>query len=285
MPRDQAHSYTALESVGDKTHWVSGFLMDLFTVKVTGPCPYDIDDEKDDQFDESDEADAKRREFLKRALVVAEAVSADFVECVRVEQPWLGLHGQRPERAGDPRLDTHRSSIVYAKEILPPTSSDERRYPRDSFLTEAKLAALAVRLDDNRSALPFAEALLADAFYFLWSEPPDFQRSVLTAAIGCEVKIKHALRSKTPPDLVKVVDLLLENPRDWSLAAIALFDKATAAALGSSLKEDDRALYRRVAQLFELRNKIAHKGEMPSPGAARDVVAAAREVFAWVDKL
>jgi hypothetical protein len=89
VPRDQAHSYTALESVGDKTHWVSGFLMDLFTVKVTGPCPYDIDDEKDDQFDESDEADAKRREFLKRALVVAEAVSADFVECVRVEQPWL----------------------------------------------------------------------------------------------------------------------------------------------------------------------------------------------------
>lgn len=64
---------------------------------------------------------------------------------------------------------------MYAKGILPPTSSDERRYPRDSFLTEAKLATLTVRLDDNRPALPFAEALLADAFYFLCSEPPTFR--------------------------------------------------------------------------------------------------------------
>jgi hypothetical protein len=111
----------------------------------------------------------------------------------------------------------------------------------------------------NGGALPIAETLLADALYFIGLNPPDCQRAVLIAAIACEVK--DTLRRKVPPDRLSFVDLILDNPRDWSLAAVALFDKAMNAALGRSLRAERHEVYKDVTKLFEVRNRIAHGGE------------------------
>ena len=177
------------------------------------------------------------------------------------------------------------SSTYYAKLVLPHTSPDEPDYPADVFLDQAGLDSFVPLLNDCRPELPVGESLLADALYFLSSDPPILQRAVITAAIGCEVKVKRTIRSKAPAASLKLIDLILESPRDWSLAAIALFDKGAEAALGRSLKSDNRELFKRVALLFEFRNKIAHKGERPQASTAKDAVGAAQEVFRWLDKL
>ena len=133
----------------------------------------------------------------------------------------------------------------------------------DVFLDQAELDSFIPLLNDYRPELPVGESLLADALYFLASDPPDPQRAVITAAIGCEVKVKQTIRSKAPAVLIKLIDLILDSPRDWSLAAIALFDRGAEAGLRLILGRTIGELFKRVALLFEVRNKIAHKGERP----------------------
>ncbi len=280
---ENASLHTAIEMVDERKVVVEGKLVRFITVTVLGESPFQRLDSGDEDY-ETDEAAEERIDFLKRALPIAEAVSWDFFEWVRLRQPWLGVHGQRPERSGGPVLRTDRSEHNYGSQVLPIASPGARTYS-EAFLDRSGLDALIPLLNDKRPNLPQGETLLADARYFLSSEPPDLQRAVLTAAIGCEVKIKQTLRTKAPAESIKLINLLLENPRDFSLAACSLFDKGTEAALGRSLRSDNRQLYNRVTKLFELRNKIAHKGETPPAAVAGDMIAAAQEAFRWLDKL
>ena len=82
-----------------------------------------------------------------------------------------------------------------------------------------------------------------------------------------------------------MVSILLENPRDWSLAAAALFDKPIGLVTGHSLKEDDKGLWKQISHLFTTRNAIAHRGEQPSPELARELVDAAVQATAWLESL
>jgi hypothetical protein len=174
----------------------------------------------------------------------------------------------------------------FSEDVLP-AIDDEREpaYDGGASLDAAHASSLARELGCGSLDLPIAETLLADALYFIGLRPPDCQRAVLIAAIACEVKVKDTLRQKVPPDRRSLVDLLLENPRDWSIAALALFDKATDAALGRSLRTDHREVYKDVCRLFELRNRIAHRGEKPDETEASRVVRAGRQVFRWLDGL
>jgi hypothetical protein len=75
---------------------------------------------------------------------------------------------------------------------------------------------------------------------------------------------------------------MLDTPRDWPQPAAALFDKATDAVLGRSLRNEQRTIYNDVDRLFQVRNRIAHRGEIPSAKEARDLVENARVAFVWL---
>lgn len=114
---------------------------------------------------------------------------------------------------------------------------------------------------------------------------------MLLAAIACELKVKKVLKEKAFPGAADLVEILVSSPRDFSMSAPGLFDKAMKAAVGRSLREDDRELFKAIADnsqgdaLFQKRNAIAHSGALVTREVALKNVQAARKVFAWLDGL
>jgi hypothetical protein len=108
---------------------------------------------------------------------------------------------------------------------------------------------------------------------------------VLIAAIACEVKVKSVLRARVKDDARDLLELTLENPRDFSFAARALFHEVSKAVIGHSLRDDDRPLYKRVVRLYEVRNDLAHRGVTPTIDVAEDCVRAAVQAARWLDQL
>jgi hypothetical protein len=202
---------------------------------------------------------------------------------IQRRQTWLGLYGESVERAGSDEVVD-----LDAKRRLPwPARADFsfKVVERDAPWTSTTLSELP-RLITDRGLPAVAETLLADAdFLILWAKPRDPARALLVAAVACEVKIKNVLQELATDVQAPLVELVLENPRDWSMAASALFHKPLRAITGSSLKDVDPQLYGRVRGLFERRNALAHRGHAPAFADAFDAVKAAREVFTWLDTL
>jgi|GEM_PF-2980028 hypothetical protein len=219
----------------------------------------------------------------------AERLAIDFLDRLRARgQTWLG-----PMRSIScdvaPHATTYEDDTNYrflfghgGTIVVParPESAD-----LDYGLSKSFTDSLA-----KSEALPLPELFLADADHFLGrGTQTDLQRAVLLAAIGCELKVKATLRTKVFPDGRALVEALLSNPRDFSMSAAGLFDKAMKAAVGRSLKEDDRALYKGIDNgkhgLFYKRNKIAHAGFVIGRDEAKESLSCARKVFAWLDGL
>lgn len=219
----------------------------------------------------------------------AERLAIDFLDRLRARgQTWLG-----PMR-----------SISYSVAPHATTYEDETNYrflfghggtlvcpvrPESADLDHGSFESLTDSLAKSE-ALPLPESFLADADHFLGrGTQSDLQRVVLLAAIGCELKVKHTLRTKVFPEGKALVEALISNPRDFSMSAAGLFDKAMKAAVGCSLKEDDRALYKGIDNgqhgLFNKRNKIAHAGFVIERNEAQESLNCARKVFAWLDSL
>jgi hypothetical protein len=82
--------------------------------------------------------------------------------------------------------------------------------------------------------------------------------------------------------------LILANPRDVSIAAVSLYDKALNAVLGKSLRLDRPRTYKALNALFEHRNRLAHRGDMTG-GMTRDLIKAdleaATECFTYLNQL
>ncbi len=222
--------------------------------------------------------------FLERADSVAKRLVGELLDWARVRgQPQLGLHGEAPKMAGAQLLlDADRN------ESLPLSWPGIRSYmyaigsdvPFDPPSFEETLRRIA-----QREPLPTAETLLADALHLIREPSPDPDRAVLTAAIAAEVKIKQVLRDSAAPATRPMVEVLLNNPRDFSVAAAGLFDQALKAVAGHSLRDSDRELWKRITKLYERRNAIAHRGERLNRQEAGDSVAAAKAAFDWLDKI
>ncbi len=86
----------------------------------------------------------------------------------------------------------------------------------------------------------------------------------------------------TESDQVDLVQLLLNNPRDWSMSAHGLFKKALPiiAELGS--EAEHKEISTKLQKLFSKRNKIAHEGEHVEPDEAKQHVAAADEAMQYI---
>lgn len=130
-----------------------------------------------------------------------------------------------------------------------------------------------------------ALGLLADARHLAARPQQDWQRAVLAAAIATEVRVKQALRAAANDDLRPLVDFALDNPRDVSVAAPNLFDKAMHAVCGRSLRDEDRRLFKEVDLLFRVRNGVAHHAHRPEAGEGQRAVKAAVDAFVWLDSL
>jgi hypothetical protein len=154
-----------------------------------------------------------------------------------------------------------------------------RQVSEEQVLNEDRLAPLlAVTSKGARPSL--AHSVLVDAaFYASDAEPPDPTRAVLTAGIAVELKVKQTLLEAAEGQLRELVALLIESPRDYSLAAIALFDKPLRIVLGVSLRNSDKELYRRIDTLFRRRNDVAHRGKPIGEGEATELVATAYSAF------
>jgi hypothetical protein len=177
-------------------------------------------------------------EELKEASVFSAAVDATreagrvareglrgFLDWVRVRgQHWLGPDAGSPRALGHAELvDLDTGQLLPTRIRLEP--SLVIRTVKEHQVLNAERVADALEAVNHGTGPPLEDLLRADALYLLQdAEPPDFARAVITAAIACEVKIKRTLRHSATEEQQELVDLLLNNPHDWSLALLALFD-------------------------------------------------------------
>lgn len=247
-----------------------------------GPGWVDLDAAEEDDLKELFE---RAEDATCAARDAAREVIEDLVAWARADsdQYWLGLSSDVPESVGPTRVVE-----VETNQDLP-------------FAPTVALHSGGLRCDDRalhvhdisrlfesvvrREPAPLAESFLADAEYLAWGHfPHDPVRAVLMAAIAAEVKVKMDLVARAQTDQRELVDFALENQREVTVTAVnGLFDKLMKAAQGRSLREDDPKLFKRLGELFRLRNRIAHRGEAPDLAAAQDGVRAAREAIVWVE--
>lgn len=130
------------------------------------------------------------------------------------------------------------------------------------------------------------ELLLADARLQAEQSSADWRYCILVAAIACEIKVKNALIDLAKSSQSDLVELLFNHPRDYSVAVLALYDKALFAVCGHSLRNEDKELYKRLKGLIDTRNKIVHRDpavdSIPNPS---EHLRTARDVFFFLDSL
>lgn len=221
--------------------------------------------------------------FRSDTFGVASRVAARFLDWTRTarRQSWLSLHGERPNILDVEVWDEDAGQRLPFGVI---ETTVVHHGDRGFAITREDLAPLVAYVESDDD-IAVAEALLADAEHFLTNSPPDVRRAVLMAAVSCEVRVKETMKALASREQMPLVEALLDNPRDWSLAASSLFDKGLAAIGGASLRETNKPVFKRVVTLFEVRNRVAHGGARPSEDEARDVVQAARAAVDWLGGL
>jgi hypothetical protein len=153
----------------------------------------------------------------------------------------------------------------------------------------------AAAAETQRSSDPAPEdLLLADARHAssllavtaMWKyQRRDTARVVLLSAIASEVRVKRALRENAPREFLDLLDVVLDNPRDVTIAAAQLLDKPMQAAIGISLRGADKQLFRDVTKLFELRNRVAHYAYKPTLTEAQGSLETAVRLSGWLGSL
>lgn len=99
------------------------------------------------------------------------------------------------------------------------------------------------------------------------------------------MRIKAILQAVVTPEARAVLVVLLDSPRDYSLAAYSLFDKASEAVTDRSLKKENHELFKGVSALYTKRNAIAHRREYASADEAKTCLKTARGAFNWMESL
>jgi hypothetical protein len=100
-------------------------------------------------------------------------------------------------------------------------------------------------------------------------------QALVLAAISTEIRIKRTLEELASADQRDLIQILLNSPRDYSVAAQRLFDRPLKAISGHSLKDDDKELWKAAGALFVDRNAVAHKGAVHDVTRIREDVGSA----------
>jgi len=220
-------------------------------------------------------------QYLGSRLCVAQGVAVEFLDWLRANGlVHLGVIGQAPRQFAANRVFDESAAYEFPASF----GGTIKLAVRSSGDLDAKLFnEIAFELHaGRRPAMP--ESLLADAFFFLAGGlDSDLKRAVLFAAIACETKVAETLRTRAKPECRLLVDELLGNPRDFSVRAAGLFHTFMRAAVGVSLRDDNRDLHDTIELLFKIRNRVAHKGEEVPRSEVRRLLEGARAAMSWLD--
>lgn len=212
--------------------------------------------------------------------IVAQQLVHAWLAHVRatVDQPWLGVRAEPPRQHGRCWLEDTEAGVRLVQ--LGPLQSATVRLDMP-FLSLADLERVRSLVEGGHEPPP-AESLLADArFLVKEAEVVDSQRAVLIAAMGCEIKAKVTMVERVVARDAAMLQLVLR--RTSSLPR--LVDEALRAAVGISLRNADPDLFRKIVKLTEWRNKIVHEGAEVGHADAWTLVAAAQQLFRWLDDL
>lgn len=240
-----------------------------------------------DGFDSKDPAHEKLyqatfNEFWQWALSGAR----DFVDLVRLRgQPSIEPSGRWPNILNAIRLweirdgNAHGFPIVVGKGGSILIIGDQAILNTENFdRIQADLA--------NQHGPQVGELLVGEALYLVQSQSQTGPaQATLLAAMGVEVFTKDVMNAIVKEDQKEVLVLLLENPRDWSMAAHGLFHKALPTIVGHDLGPEHKKISGRVQKLFTARNKVAHRGESIDLVEAQGHVAAAKEAIELLRRL
>lgn len=222
--------------------------------------------------------------LLDELYEIARNVVADLTTWARIggEQHWLGIGEEAPYGlAWADLVDLDANEVLPVDKYIGASGTLRVVQPRQ-VLHQGQVDELREVL---KNPLPqsLPEDLLADALYYAGeSKPPDRPRALLIAAVACEVKVKDALRARITPGAAGLLELALRNTRP----TVALFGKVCKEVTGHSLRDHEQGvLYKKLDDLFDRRNDLAHHGAAPEAAQIHESLQAANEVFAWLDGL
>lgn len=216
------------------------------------------------------------------------------IDAVRNLNTSLRLHGQpQIEPSGRfPRiLNMMRMVEIEGDEARPfnwmmGSGPQIRLIDDDEILDAEQLESVREDLQQDRSSW-VGESLVSEALHLAESEQVSAPaQATLIAAMGVEVHTKDVLRHLVENDgREPVLDLLLNNPRDWSASAHSLFQKALPTVAARDLGPAHKDLSKRVQKLFDARNGVAHKGATLTRDDAKVHVTTARDAVYFLRTL
>lgn len=216
-----------------------------------------------------------------KAYSCAEREILHFLSWFRVShrQPWLGLAEQNAWQYGRAHIfDAETGERLFS---YGPKQIATLRFGQLLAAKRADIELLQEPLASGRE-VPTSSALLADALFLVEeTETVDAHRAILAAAMACEIRIKHALRSRSNPETQGMVNLVLRGKSDIGVLASSV----AKAVSGRSLKDENPELFSRLQALASIRNRVVHEGASVRPLEARPLVAAASQTFDWLDQL
>lgn len=222
----------------------------------------------------------KAHALLEAGVATAQRAVDGWISWVRATgtQPWLGIASSSPPQHGRSRL-LHRDSDEPLLELGP----EQRLVFRsgEAALESAQLEQIRIELIEGRSP-PITSLLLNDAsFLSREAATVDEPRALMAAAMACEIKAKEVLSRRCRPSAREEVDAMLKRTSNLP----RLLDQLMVKATGRSLRDEDLDLHKASQKLFHLRNEIVHEGRISDHDNARTVVAAARRIVGWLDKV
>lgn len=217
--------------------------------------------------------------LVRDARPIARTVMRRIFDWARTQdrQVWLLPPHMPPPEAAEPRLINAAGDVT------------DRGYGAEGGVL-VLLEPDYVMSGDMRAAIasegfPEAESLLAEAQWALWpSNPYDTKRAVLLAAIALEVKTPQTLQALADGRTRQLLDVILARFDETPVSVYFQLTGLAEAIGGDSLKGHDGKLAKSVRELYELRNKVAHRGETPTEDDARKAVAAAEGAFEWLNR-
>lgn len=275
---------------------ISGFEVELRFPKITYPLPSqgyynaarpDNDDYRPDQLMPayftahvlfSVVEDTESREYVdtfQLAMDVLLTAATRLSDSIRVIQPPAGLPGESPETLACFAIDPSDESEVRIPVPIKKGIGMIHGYPALSAAS-----AQQVLRDGPRAT----SSLWAQATHLVQSvREPQPGLAVLLAAVACEARAKEVLLERCESATRPLLDTLLRKPRIFQEPALELFGDVAKAVFGRSLRDDDRALWKKIDELFQARNKMAHVADGPPPQKARELVFAAGQAMKWLD--
>jgi len=218
------------------------------------------------------------------AADAARLVVREYIEHVRVRfgQYWLGRSGHQPRLT----WRTELRDVVTGERVRTTYRDPLIAFPIIEVGMGRAEHGQVVEAIASQASPALHESLFADAKYLAWAASPAQPReAVLLAAIACEVAIRESLRNICPPVARSILEFALANPRDVSVQAASLYDKAAHAVAGVSLRKEDPATYKELEKLFADRNRVAHKGETPSSEEVAADLRGAERALRWASNL